>query len=65
MGKECNTHGEEEECMQGFGGKPRGKRPLGRPRRSWEDNIKNLEEQSGVVWTEFIWFRIGTIGGLL
>jgi hypothetical protein len=21
-------------------GKPEGKRPLGRPRRSWEDNIK-------------------------
>ena len=26
-------------------GKPEGKRPLGRPRRRWEDNIKmNLEE---------------------
>ena len=26
-------------------GKPTGKRPLGRPRRKWEDNIrKNLEE---------------------
>ena len=26
-------------------GKPTGKRPLGRPRRSWEDNIiMNLEE---------------------
>ena len=26
-------------------GKPRGKRPFGRPRRRWEDNIRmNLEE---------------------
>jgi hypothetical protein len=26
-------------------GKPEGKRPLGRPRRSWEDNIKmDLQE---------------------
>jgi len=26
-------------------GKPEGKRPLGRPRRKWEDNIKmNLQE---------------------
>ena len=26
-------------------GKPKGKRPLGRPRRRWEDNIRmNLEE---------------------
>jgi len=23
-----------------FGGKPEGKKPLGRPRRRWEDNIK-------------------------
>jgi len=30
----------EEKCMQGFGGKPEGKRPLGRPMRRWEDNIK-------------------------
>ena len=31
--------------MQGFGGKPEGKRPLGRPRRRWEGNIKmDLEE---------------------
>jgi len=30
---------------KGFGGKPEGKRPLGRPRRRWEDNIKmDLQE---------------------
>jgi hypothetical protein len=29
-------------------GKPEGKRPLGRPRRRWEDNIKmDLEEVRG------------------
>jgi hypothetical protein len=27
-------------CLQGFVGSPEGKRPLGRPRRRWEDNIK-------------------------
>ena len=27
-------------------GKPRGKRPLGKPRRRWEDNITDLEEIS-------------------
>jgi len=26
--------------MQGFGGIPEGKSPLGRPRLRWEDNIK-------------------------
>jgi hypothetical protein len=32
----------------GGGGKPEGKRPLGRPRRRWEDNIKlNLQEVGG------------------
>ena len=48
-------------------GKPEEKRPLGRPRRKWEDNIRN--ESSGSVmwgaWTGLIWFRIGTDGGLL
>ena len=30
-------------------GKPEGKRPLGRPRRRWEDNIKmDLPEVGGV-----------------
>jgi hypothetical protein len=34
-------------CIQGFVGKPEGKRPFGRPRRRWEDNIKmDLQE----VW---------------
>ena len=36
-------------------GKPGGKRPLGRPRRRWEDNIKmDLQEGGGVCedWME-------------
>ena len=35
-------------------GKPEGKRPLGRPRRGWEDNIKmDLQEVGGVGdWME-------------
>jgi hypothetical protein len=40
-------------------GTPEGKRPLGRPRRRWEDNIKMH------VWTGLIWLRIWTNGGLL
>jgi hypothetical protein len=32
--------GEEERRIQGFMGKPEGKRPLGTPRLIWEDNIK-------------------------
>jgi len=35
-------------------GKPEGKRPLGRPRRRWEDNIKmDLQEvKCGMDWIE-------------
>jgi hypothetical protein len=49
-------------------GKSDGKRPLGRPRRRWVDNIKmDLREigWDGMVWTGLIWLRIGTSGGLL
>jgi hypothetical protein len=46
-------------------GKPEGKRPLGRPRHSWVDNIKMNLRYDGVVWARLIWLRIGTSGGLL
>jgi hypothetical protein len=47
-------------------GKPEGKKPLGRPRRIWEDNTKmDLQEVGWGTCTEFIWLRIGTGGGLV
>jgi hypothetical protein len=47
-------------------GKPEGKRPLGRPRRRWEDKIRmDLKKWDGVVRTGLGWLRIGTGGGLL
>jgi hypothetical protein len=46
-------------------GKPEGKRPLGRPRRRWEDNIKMDLRYGEVVWIGLIWFRIETSRGLL
>jgi hypothetical protein len=46
-------------------GRPEGRRPLGRPRRRWEDNIKMyLQEMGWGAWTGLIWLRIGTGGGL-
>jgi hypothetical protein len=43
-------------------GKPEGKRPLGRPRRRWEDNIKmDLQKVGCGAWTKSIWLRIGTV----
>ena len=40
-------------------GKPEGKRPHGRPRRGWENNIKmDLQEIGWGAWTGLIWLRI-------
>jgi hypothetical protein len=53
--------GEKRNAYRILMGKPEGKRPLGRPRRKWVDNIKiNHKKQDGVVWTGFIWWRIST-----
>jgi hypothetical protein len=44
--------------------KTQGKRPLGRPRRRWVDDIiMYLRDRMG--WYGLIWLRIGTSGGLL
>ena len=43
-----------------------GRRPLGRPRRRWENNIKiDLQEVGWGAWTGFIWLRVGTGGQIL
>jgi hypothetical protein len=43
-------------------GKQEEKRPLGRPRSRWVDDVKiDFRE----IWTGWIWHRIGTSGGLL
>jgi hypothetical protein len=42
-------------------GRPVERRPLGRPRRRWEDNIKmGLQEVGLGAWTGLIWLRIGS-----
>jgi hypothetical protein len=47
-------------------GNPEGKRPLGRPRRRWVDNIKLAHvEISWEIWIGLTWLRIGISGGLL
>ena len=58
--------GEDRGVHRVLVGKPEGKRPLGIPRRRWEDNIKmDLQELEGVVGTGWSWLRIGTDGGHL
>jgi len=50
MGGACSTYGGDERCIQGFVGKPEGKRPLGRPMCRWEDNIKMDLQVVGWRW---------------
>jgi hypothetical protein len=40
MGRTCGTYGARRGAYRALVGKPEGRRPLGRPRRRWEDNIK-------------------------
>jgi hypothetical protein len=67
MGRTCSTN-EKRNGYRLFVGKPEGRRPLGRPRRRWVENIKmDLTEMGwgGVMWTGSIWLRIGASGWLL
>jgi len=58
--------GERSGVYKGLVRKPKRKKPLGRSRRRWEDNIKmDLKKVGRGVWTGLSWLRIGTGGGHL
>jgi hypothetical protein len=42
-------------------GRPEGKRPLGRPRRRWEDNIKMDLREIGIDGSNWIWLSQGWV----
>jgi len=66
MDETCSRYEGEERSKQGFDEKAEGKRPLGRRRRRWEDNIKmDLQEMRWWAWNGLFWLRIGTGGVLL
>ena len=44
-------------------GKPEGKRPLGRPRRRWEDNIKMDLQEVGGSCGDWIGSGLGQVAG--
>jgi hypothetical protein len=54
MGRTCGSYGERRGAYRALEGKPEGRRPLGRPRRRWEDNIKmdlrEVEWGGGMDW---------------
>jgi hypothetical protein len=58
--------GEERGVYRVLVGRPEGKRPLERPRRRWDDNIKMHLREIGIDGrTGFGWIGIRSSGGLL
>jgi len=58
--------GEERGVYRVLVGNPEGRRPLGRPKRGWVDNIKTDLQEVGVgMWTGLGWPRIERDGGRL
>ena len=58
--------GEERGVYRVLMGKPEGRRPLGRPRRRWVDNIRmDLQEVGMGMWTGLGWPRIERGSGSL
>jgi hypothetical protein len=56
MGGACSTNGKKRNAYRILVGKQEGKRPLGRPRRRWNDNIKmDLGE---IVWDGIHWINL-------
>ena len=48
MARACSQNGGRQECFLNLTGIPTGKRPLGRPRRRWKDNIRMDLEEIGI-----------------
>jgi len=62
----CSTYGERRGVYRVLVEKAERKRPLGRSRHRWEDNIKmDLQEVGWGAWTGLISPRVGTGGGHL
>jgi hypothetical protein len=56
MGRKCSTNGERRNAYRILVGKPEGRRPMGRPRRIWVNNIKkDLRE---IEWDGINWFGL-------
>jgi hypothetical protein len=57
----CGTHREGRGVYRVLVGRPEGKRPPGRPRRRWEDNIKMDFKEIGIDganWIHLAQYRI-------
>jgi len=66
MGRECSTYNKRRSAYTILVGKSEKKRPLGRPKRRWGDNMKmDIQEVGCGICTGFIWLKLRTDDGLL
>jgi hypothetical protein len=56
MSRVCSTNGAKRNAYSILVGKPEEKRPLGRPRRRWVDNIKMDLREMG--WNSMDWIDL-------
>jgi hypothetical protein len=56
MGRACSTNGEKRNAYRMLVGKSAGKRPLGRPRGSWVDNVKMYLRE--IMWGGMGWIHV-------
>jgi hypothetical protein len=54
VGGTCGTHGEGRGFYRVLFGRPEVKRPLGRPKNRWEDNIKLGLNETGIDGANWI-----------
>jgi hypothetical protein len=64
MGRGSSAYEGDKSCIQGFVGKPEGKRPFARPAPRLEDYIR-VDPEDGRTWATLVWFRTGKCGGPL
>jgi hypothetical protein len=57
MARTCSMYRRETNAYDISVEKPKGRRPLGKPRRRWEDNIKLDLAGDRMVWAGLFWLR--------
>jgi hypothetical protein len=56
MGGACSTNRDEKDTSRLLVGKAKGKRPLGRPRHTWVDNIRM--DLGNIEWSDVDWIGL-------
>ena len=54
MGRACGAYGRGDGVYRVLVGKPEGKRPMGRPRRRWVNNVRTDLQEVGCGYMDWI-----------